>query len=1493
MTQLNNQSFPELAPAGTPIGMGLPQVNPIDMVSHAELGDMMEWEANDPVMTPVQRELERTYGKQVLGLASSSFTGYLGDWIGRKASKWMFDDKAYEIPLNLTDDESQSGGINYKDNVLDRLIDTVEENNVPWEQWGYIFEAKTVGEFRDRLERTVLGNPDTVQFGGNFGKAFGFASDTSGLLLLGAAMEAPLFIGTGLRGAAQNAARISKASDIFGRSVAVANEAAHFANNMSRLGFLGRSVALGIAEESVTKAIQYSTDPTFEGDAERIAKDYGMAVGGWTILGGLFAKGIAKTRFENAYNKALNNYVTSTGLHLVDWRGPLGFATSAMDRNLMEEGASRVRSALVNLGDNIHRNYSAWATTAGGIDPIMASTSLSSVEKAAIAIMWKMDNGVVGSVTNADTGRAIVNAIWDAHLKGAAKGGDAAFWIKVADSLSGTVPNKIIKRIKDAATKGRMPLSGFDDLFRGVPDMDAYKMIDELVEELKSGSLSPETLKSLDTAGERSFAIALMREMMNRGFTPTTEDALAILKEFGDIVKNPPTVPTEIGTAIDEAGLAAKLVEAANRRLPAANQIELTKAAKDRIAELASSTAVRLSAGGIKAGPGMPVKTSSGGLSRTNKQSMRMLDNEIPILNRWTDTLPGPFKWMFNQAAGTLTSNNPIVRLTGFMGLNARRVMETKSGRIVAQGRTVTEETHHTATILNSQHKKIMRNAFARFVLGKEPTDRVGIREGIKIAYGRGRNVAFEAFNKRVAAQLASGKFDDASNVVNEAAREIRKLYDGLFNEANKRGLRGFRNIKYRNYVPHHWNSAALRKLLAHAQGRQGLIQLIKQSMIDAGIVDAAGKPLRQMLLDNGKVFEYDDIDAAAEVFADVLLGRANQMDRAPLTETEEAIAQALKDLKGPIKGDKAIRARAGKGRVNLSTTTTVNVGVDLLGNGKTELSILDLIDTDQGRVFRDYSNSVLGAIGESEMVARINALFADYGIMRPVRKSKKTGKILKPKPYKIKSLDQLMAVANKFATQDPKRFGNGITMGERAAMQEIINAVRMIPIVRPETPADLENLSRIATTLSYLRSGGRFVFAQIAEMYRIVGTYGLRAAIAEVPTMLEVVENWKNLGEGPKTAIVLLTDTFGIGVDRQLRNILRASPIDSERVGGYLAYPRQVSDRVAAAFSDFEGLAPITSLSQQMAASSAMHHLLDVARRVVKPMDDATIRTWGLEPDQYRELVAWVGANAKTYRRMGFTRIKGFNEYPPEIMNRLTGFIHRATITRIQDYATRGDMHAAAFSWWGRLILQFQTFTLKGVDNLMFQNMSRITRGDAQSKMQVAKEMAAVLAGAWTVKYALNYSDWWSANARGDTDKADEIAKRKLSAKASVLEAMNYAGDFYLPMMAFERGYSALIDRGGISSDYRAREYGGYSIPVLSQYEAMRQVSGDVLGNILYQMTGNESVHRNITTSTIHKARTLLPFQNLWYLKHMFNLSEDYIGSSLELPEQQIPRKR
>jgi len=285
-------------------------------------------------------------------------------------------------------------------------------------------------------------------------------------------------------------------------------------------------------------------------------------------------------------------------------------------------------------------------------------------------------------------------------------------------------------------------------------------------------------------------------------------------------------------------------------------------------------------------------------------------------------------------------------------------------------------------------------------------------------------------------------------------------------------------------------------------------------------------------------------------------------------------------------------------------------------------------------------------------------------------------------------------------------------------------------------------------------------------------------------------------------------------------------------------------------------------------------------------------VRSWGLEPDQYRELIAWVGANAQTYRKMGMTRVKGFKNYDPEVMDKLTGFLSRATVTRIQDYATRGDMHQVAFSWWGRLLLQFQSFTLKGVDNLMFQNMSRVTRGDAQSRMQVAKELAAVLVGAWTVKYALNYSDWWSADARGDTEEADRLAK-KLDTGGSVAEAMNYVGDAYLPMLAFEKAYSTFIDRGGLSEDYRARQYGGYSVPILSQFTRAKEVTEDVTGKLLYEITGNEAVHRDITTSTLHKFRTLLPFQNLWYLKHQLNVAEDYVANYLELPEQQPARKR
>lgn len=1490
MTQLNTQSFPELAPAGAPTGMGLPQINPIDMLSHAELGDLMEWEANDPVMTPVQRQLERTYGKQGLGLASSSFTGYLGDWIGRTASKWMFDDQAFDIPLNLTDDVSQSGGINYSENVLDNLINMVEENNVPWEQWGYIFEAPTLGDFRDRLERTVLGNPDTVQFGGNWGKALGFASDTSGLMLLGATMEAPLFIGTGLRAAAQGTARVSRASEIFGRSVTVANEAAHWANNMSRLGFLGRSAALGIAEESVVKGIQYSTDPTFVGDAERLAWDYTMAVGGWTVVGGLFGKSVAKARYEKEYSQALKRYVTPTGLNLVEWRGPLEFGTSALDTMFMTDGADRLSATITMTGDDLHK---AW-TTMPGVENAIKDSSVSGIERAALAIMWDIDKRVAGSASTPEMAQKISGAIWDAHMSGAAKGGDTAFWNAVADRLDGIAPKRTIQKVRRAAKKDSiLPSSKVDELFMGLPDMDSYKMLDELVDSLKSGATTPEIAANLDAIGERSFTVALLREMTNRGYDANVKGVMTLLQDWGRVIRNPPLLPNG---EIDEAGLSVQIIDIANKVLPTDRAIEMTPGAKAKLAMLSANSAYKLRAGVLQPGPGMP---TAAGPIRTEEEGYKLIDLEIPILNKWTDVLPFGAKWMFNQAAPILTSKNWLSRLTAYTGFNARRVMETKSGRIVAQERTDVERGYHRVTVVNSELGRTVENAFLRFALGKNPGDRITRMDAVKLSFGSGptaRRKKLNEFNERVVVQWSTRKFDDSVEAINDAARKLVEIYGpgtgSLFDEANKLQIPGFRNVKYANYVPHHWLGNVISKIVLDPQGKQALIKLIRQAMIDAGVTDpTTGKALRQMILDNGKVFEYDDIDPAAEVFVNTLIERANNMNNAPLTQTETALMDALAGLQGPIKGDKAMRARAGKGRVNLNTTTKVDVGIDLLGKGTTELRILDLIDNDVMRVTRDWANSVQGAINEHRVLAKMNALFESYGLLAPIRKTKK-GKTRKPKPLKIKSLDQIIKLANKIGTQYPKLFGGQLGMMEESALKEMINAIRMVPVVRPETPQDLENISRIGSMAVYLATGGRFVMGQISETFRLVGTYGLRNVVTELPTMKEVVSNWWNMGEGPKSAVILISDVFGIGVDRRMRNILRASPIDTERVGGVLAKPRRVLERTTTVFSDIEGLAPVTSMTQYLAASSALHHLHDVARNRVKAMDDATVRSWGLEPNQYRELIAWVGANAQTYRKMGMTRIKGFKNYDPEVMDKLTGFVNRATVTRIQDYATRGDMHQVAFSWWGRLLLQFQSFTLKGVDNLMFQNLSRVTRGDAQSRMQVAKELAAVLVGAWLVKYAMNYSDWWSADARGDTEEAERLAK-KLEAKGSVAEAMNYVGDAYLPMLAFEKAYSTFIDRGGLSEDYRARQYGGYSVPILSQFTRAKEVTEDVTGKLLYEITGNEAVHRDITTSTLHKFRTLLPFQNLWYMKHVFNVAEDDIAGYLELPEQQKARKR
>jgi hypothetical protein len=243
--------------------------------------------------------------------------------------------------------------------------------------------------------------------------------------------------------------------------------------------------------------------------------------------------------------------------------------------------------------------------------------------------------------------------------------------------------------------------------------------------------------------------------------------------------------------------------------------------------------------------------------------------------------------------------------------------------------------------------------------------------------------------------------------------------------------------------------------------------------------------------------------------------------------------------------------------------------------------------------------------------------------------------------------------------------------------------------------------------------------------------------------------------------------------------------------------------------------------------------------------------------------------------------------------MDNLRSFIDRAVRTRIQDMPTRGDFHRIGFSFYGRLLTQFRGFNLKGVDNFALQNLSRVRRGDAASKVKVAQEIAYTMIFGALVQYSRNYLDVQSLQESGQRKKAKESADRLLGVDGFLRGGLTGPSEFFLPIFAVDGAWNTFVSDDPLFSAYRYSGLNWYGFPAASFVSKGIDVTKDVFGSAVAQPLGIQDKERDITQATIHKTRLMLPFQNFIPVKHFFNLAESEIAKEFRLLERQPRRDR
>ena len=1457
--------------------------SPIFSLTPAE---RMEQEAkaaqNIPQDPDILEMADGGWGSFYLG-ARTSATGAAVTQLMDAAESMLYDDES--DPVNFLKDDYNpvtdplSFGMDNNPRGIAKLLE-----NVPYEQYPYLLSSANWNDFQRRRQFIVSGLPEAQQYGSSLGVFTGAASDISAMVSAGLAAEPIALANLGVR--TTLAGRAAAASLGSRRVQAVAEAAGEAAATISRTNLAARYTAMGIAEEAVFQSVKNKLDPLYSPDASDVVYQLAFSGGLSGLVGGaMFGRTFVREQIEDAAAEFRRLRTTNLpGGYTITWGDSFKFnAPAAADQMLFAPGALSMVDETRRVGRDLFFDWKKRADLgvvdtnipgtrtlplgevpiAGAPRPVRSLAEEIAEEaqrplRPTVGKTAKPTMGVRSAIkaaafelslagvelteeTFAMLGRALVNTNGRRLQAG---GFNKAFWEEVSSNL----PPEVVARIRPVAERAFIP--GIDRTVMDAVVRD--DMVSEIWNHFRAGT-------HMDPANEKSLIFQVLQEIRDRGGMVNRRTVEDVVDRLREISQKPPKRTNAKGKEVLDANA---------RRLAVIRLINEKAGTLKRGATgakpiyIPNSLLMRMGGGVAR---GLP-PTGATGLGGPGTPMGGPSDfSDVPVV-AGADRLPG-WSTIGNQSARSLESNNGAARLIGWLTFNARRSLDK------AQAATIFE----TGTMF--VHKNLFmfgrgyRNGFIKFALGdgnRNITETPTMVDAIKTAFGT--KSLKQEFHKRVAQQLRTGAFDDSVEAVNEAARGVRELFNNIHSVAAEVGLPGFTKSATLNYMPRLWRFDKIRRLATTEQGKQNLVELIKTS------IDKNG---RRIVVDGVEQTITGDIDQAAKVFANRLIDIAQKTENAPMLAQEQELADALKDLVGPIKPGTTSRTPFGRARVLLDETASVRSGSDYFSDGAGELSIASLTNDDLPFVFKKYLTSVMGAVNERRLLSAFNAELKARNILGP-KFTTRSGETLQD-VVEVDTVEQMFALARKI--------GGKIEESAEAGLREIIAAMRYEPIHQGTTGLG-DRILGVLLPYGYLTTGGQFGLAAISEIARVVGTLGIKATINQMPVLAEMISNWRNLDRPAQNFTSWIDSWLAPSTDRLRRSLFDPAfdAVQMEEAGRGVVYStvKRGLDSASNLMSDITGLAPITSFTQQLTAATTLQHLYDVAKAGTKRLDKATVRSLGLEPEQYEQIIRFVGDNAQIKEGVWGSRIVGMNNLDNVEMDLVRNFVNRMVRTRIQDVPTRGDFHKLAFTFWGRLLTQFRTFNLKGVDNFLMQNSGRVRRGGGA---KVAQEIMFTSAMAGLIQYGRTYADWASYKAAGNQKKMEET-ERNLGLQGFVRAATTGPAEFFLLTNAIDAVYTRAVSPDPIFASYRYSGLDWWGFPGQAVAKRALDVAKDVYGTTVAEKLGLE-VERDITQSTIHRMRLLLPGQNIPILKQYLNLKEEDIATEWNLQRQQPRRPR
>lgn len=1380
-------------------------------------------------------------------------------WAGVSGVTSMFGANAeYEDPLNFNlrheydpmKDPVSWGSENNADGLTELL------KTVPTEYWGDLLAAPSFGKFKERLLRIRAALPEGQSMASGWGLAAGVGTDVLALGALGMAAEPLALVGLGAR--TTMAETVAESTLGITRLAYPAQEAAAAAAAVGRGNLFLRYAALGAAEQTVYEIGKYSFDPTYETTIGKLAYDMSLAGAFSGVLGGaVFGRSFIKDNILDAVEQIKQTRPTKLlSGYQIDWTNPYLYnAPAAADQMMFAAGTGSTAEEASRIARSL---WEDWSSIPGDkTDFFIPGTRSLELPQMGMPAAPRTRN-----VAGQFVGREVRDALGRIPAKGGEVGPlmgmrsaikSAAFELELAGlQLNAEVFTKVANAlIKTDATKfraGAFNKAFWEEVTRELPEEVVSRLrntnerafiggIDKSVQDV---ALREDMVTSvyqafrnkehLQPGTEKSFIFQVLQQIADRGGRVNREEVSSIIDELRKVVQEPPTrINARGATRIDYNARRAAVAQIINSRLPAnGRMIALPKGMTDKLNTLLTKGG----AAAVGAIPAIPDAATA--------------VSQLGTIPKAVMYIPGVSK-ILNQSLATLRSDNDGYRLIAWLGFNARRDFGQ------AQKQTFME---NALNMVHSRAARLVNSArqnFASYVFNEDPN--VNIAHAFRASFA---NKAVRAeFDAKAIAHIRAGAASPISKSVGEYAKTIKEVLRDFHSWASSAGLPGFTGSAIENYFPRLWRFDRIRRLATTSEGLKDLKALLKTAFDQNG---------RKVVIDGIEETFNGDLEAAAEVLADRLINIAKNTENAALTAQDQGLLEALADLVGPLKQKAASRTPYGRSRILLNESAEITTTSDHLNIGRKGLSLADLTHQDVSYVMRKYMTSVAGAVNEKRMIDAANEFFRARGILKPTTKKG------------VQEVVQVSTVPEMLGTFR-KVFGETLPQHDKS-VNEILAAIRFEPIT--DTMAGWgDRVAGYALPLGYLSTGGQFGLAALSETSRIVGTVGLRSTAKQLPIITEMISNWKNLDRPAKNFASGLDSWFAPSTDRLRR------AFSSEIVGLGDEYERNIIkrglDKTANAFSDISGLSGMTSMTQQLTAAATLQHLYDVSKGAARRLDPSTLRTLGLEPADYDTIISYVGKNAEIKAGFLGDRIVGLQNLDAVEFDTVRAMVDRMVRTRIQDVPTRGDFAKEMFSWWARFFIQFRTFNLKGVDNFLLQNASRVAKGGG---LRVAQEVTATAVLAATIGYLRNYADWASYKEAGNTKKARELEDR-FGLDGWIQAGLNGPSEFWMPIMLADAA-NWTVNKDPLFGPYRYSGLPSFGAPVSTgayrAFNVARDIAGATAGKGF-----NLETKRDITTGTVHNLRLLLPFQNLLGLKQYLNILEDDIDREYNLNRTQI----